>query len=160
MYVIIGGDIILREEDLVILLDTLKPATPQWKTVGLVLGFLDHELTIMERTPLLIPEGLTGYFREMLSQWLRWDPSNHPQPTLEALALALQSCGHEGLAVQLRPIFLQEKVINSANSGGDACTCMSLKPLCSSIITEFRHLASLDNEGFNTSKSSKDAIFI
>ena len=55
MYVIIGGDIILREENLAILLETIKPATPQWKAVGLALGFLDHELTIIERTPLLIP---------------------------------------------------------------------------------------------------------
>ena len=106
-----GGDTILREEDLVLLLETLKPATPQWKTVGLALGFLDHELTTIECTPLLIPEGVTGYFREMLSQWLRWAPLNHPWPTLEGLALALQRSGHEGLAVQLRPMFLQKKVL-------------------------------------------------
>jgi len=113
MYVIIGGDIILREEHLAILLETLKPATPQWKAVGLALGFLDHELTIIERTPLLIPEGPTGYFREMLSQLLRWAPPNHSWPTLKALQPALQQSGHEGLAVKLGQKFLQKKGIDS-----------------------------------------------
>ena len=113
---IVGGDIVLTEEDLAILLDWLKPATPQWKAVGLALGFLDHELTIIERTPLLIPEGLTGYFREMLSQWLKWAPPNHSWPTLKALQPALQSCGHEGLAVQLTRLFLKKKGIKPANS--------------------------------------------
>ena len=91
----------------------MKPATPHWKTVGLALGFLDHKLITIERTPLLIAEGLNGYFREMLSQWLKWAPPNHSQPTLEALALALQRSGHEGLAVHLRKKFLQEKGIDS-----------------------------------------------
>ena len=117
--------IILTEKDLVILLETLKPATPQWKAIGLALGFLDYELTTIERTPLLIPEGLTGYFREMLSQWLKWAPPNHSWPTLEALALALHSCGHEGLGVHLIPMFLQKKGIKPANSRGDVFTCTS-----------------------------------
>ena len=107
----VGGDIVLTEEDLSILSDLLKPATPQWKAVGLALGFLDHELTIIECTPLLIPEGLTGYFRELLSQWLTWPPPNHSWPTLEALQPALQNSGHEGLAVQLMRLFLKKKGI-------------------------------------------------
>ena len=111
MYVIIGGDIFLTEEDLSILLDSLKPATPKWRDAGLALGFLDHELATIEQKPLLIPEGPTGYFREMLSQWLKWAPPNRFWPTLEALQPALQSCGHEGLAVQLIPMFLQKKGI-------------------------------------------------
>ena len=110
---LLDGGIILTEKDLVNLLDTLKPATPQWKTVGFALGFLDHELIVIERTPMLIPEGLTGYFREMLSQWLKWAPPNHSSPILEALALALQRSGHEGLAVHLRQKFLPEKGIDS-----------------------------------------------
>ena len=111
MYVIIDGG--LTEEDLAILLGTLKPATPHWKTVGLALGFLDHVLTTIECTPLLIPEGSTGYFREMLSQWLRWAPPTHSWPTLKALELALQKSGHERLAVKLRQKFLQKKGIDS-----------------------------------------------
>ena len=115
-----GDDIILTERDLAILLESLKPATPHWKTVGLALEFLDYELTTIERTPMLIPEGLPGYFREMLSQWLRWAPPNHSWPTLEALELVLQRSGHEGLALQLRPMFLQKKGIKPAKSRGDA----------------------------------------
>ena len=107
--VTLGDGIILTEKDLSILLDSLKPATPHWKAVGLALGFLDHELITIEHTTLLIPEGLTGYFREMLSQWLKWAPPNHSWPTLEALRPALQSCGQEGLAVQLMPLFLKKK---------------------------------------------------
>ena len=124
MYVIVGGDIILTEKDLAILLDILKPATPQWKTVGLALGFLDHELTTIECKPLLIPEGVTGYFREMLSQWLRWAPPTHSWPTLKALQPALQRSSHEGLAVHLIPMFLQKNGIEPANSRKDACACM------------------------------------
>ena len=112
MHVVIGGDIILREENLAILLETLEPATPQWKAVGLALGFLDHELTIIECKPLLIAEGLTGYFREMLSQWLKWAPPNHSQPSLKALKPALQKSGHEELAVKLRQNFLWKKGID------------------------------------------------
>ena len=102
----------LREKDLVILLETLKPATPHWKTVRLALGFLDYELTAIECTPLLIQEGLTERDAEPC-QWLKWAPPNHSWLTLEALALALQRSGHEGLAVQLRQKFLQEKGIDS-----------------------------------------------
>jgi len=32
--------------------------------------------------PLLIPEGSPGYFKEMLIQWLKWAPPNHPPPTV------------------------------------------------------------------------------
>ena len=73
----------------------------------MALGFLNHKLTTIEGKPLLIPEGATGYFREMLSQWLRWAPPNHSWPTLEALQLALQRSGHENLAVSLIPEFIQ-----------------------------------------------------
>ena len=101
---LLGGDVILREKHLVILLETLKPATPHWKTVGLALGFLDHELTIIECKPLLIPEGVTGYFRDMLSQWLRCMPSIHSCPTLETLVAVLRNAGEEKTAK-----ILQEK---------------------------------------------------
>ena len=104
-----GGDIILSEQDLYILTEILRPAAPQWKILGLAFGFLNHELTIIECKPLLIPEGPPGYFREMLGQWLKWAPPNHSPPTVESLALTLQSSGHEDLAVKLRTSFLQRK---------------------------------------------------
>ena len=70
------------------------------RTCSWVLGPWTYYI-IIERTPLLIPERLTGYFREMLSQWLKWSPPNHSWPTLKSLELVLQRSGHEGLAVQL-----------------------------------------------------------
>ena len=87
-------------EDLHFLTEKLKPAAPQWKTVGLTLGFPYDELTIIEHKPMLIPEGDSGYFREMLSQWLKWAPPNHRWPTVGNLADAVQGSGHEGLAIQ------------------------------------------------------------
>ena len=106
---IVGGGITLTGQDLYILTEILRPATPQWKMVGLALGFLDYELATIEHKLLLIPEGPPGYFREMLSQWLKWAPPKHSSPTLESLAPALQSSGHEDLAAKLRMSFLQRK---------------------------------------------------
>lgn len=105
----LDGDVILTEQDLHILTKILRPAAPQWKAVGLAIGFPNHELAILECNPLLISEGVTGFFRDMLSQWLKWAPPNHPSPTLEGLVPALQGSGHEDLVVQLRRTFLQKK---------------------------------------------------
>ena len=69
--------------------------------MGLALGFLNHELTTIESKPLLVSEGTTGYLRELLSQWLKWAPPNHRSPTIKSLGDALQSSGHESLAVDL-----------------------------------------------------------
>ena len=98
--VALGSGIALTGQNLHFLTEILKPAAPQWKAVGLALGFLDHELTTIEHKPMLIPEGDTGYFREMLSQWLKWAPPIHLWPTVENLTVAVRSSGHEGLAIQ------------------------------------------------------------
>ena len=97
----------MKLEDLATLLDILKPASGAWKGIGLALGFLDYQLNTIEHKPLLIPEGDTGFFKEMMSQWLRWALPNHSWPTLEALQLALQKSEHENLAVNLIPEFIQ-----------------------------------------------------
>ena len=94
----------------------MRPAAPQWQTIGGALGFLDSDLTIIQNTPMLIPEGPTGYFRQMLSQWLNWAPPNHLWPTLGALEAALRSSGHESLAFQLRSLFLQQKGMKGSGS--------------------------------------------
>ena len=107
--VTLGGGKTLTGQDLFILTEILRPAAPQWKTVGLALGFPDYELATIEQKPLLIPEGPLGYFREMLSQWLKWAPPNHSLPTLESLVPALRSSGHEDLTVKLRTAFLRKK---------------------------------------------------
>ena len=101
MLLLVLGDQMLTEQNLHILTEILKPAAPQWKTIGLALGFLDYELNTIEQKPPLITEGLPGYFREMLNQWLKWAPPNHSSPTLENLALVLRRSGHENLAVTL-----------------------------------------------------------
>ena len=87
----------------------MRPAAPQWRTIGGSLGILDSDLGIIQHKPALIQEGTTGYLREMLSQWLKWASPNHPSPTLEALVVALQNIGHESLAVNLKSMFLQRK---------------------------------------------------
>ena len=99
----------LTAQDLHILTLIMKPAAAKWKTIGDALGFLDSDLTLIQHSPMLIPEGPTGYFREMLSQWLKWAPPNHPWPTLGALENALRTSGQESLALQLRLNFLQKE---------------------------------------------------
>ena len=98
----------LRERDLAGLTHTLKGAEAKWMTIGLALGFLDDELTIIQHKPLLIPEGVTGYFRDLLSRWLKWAPPNHRWPTLEALATALNEAGEEGRAYDLKQLYLAQ----------------------------------------------------
>ena len=105
----LGGDVILSVPDLYSLTQILRSAAPDWKTVGMALGFPKHEHDIIECNRMLALEGVTGYFREMLSQWLKWAPPNHVSPTVENLAHALQSSGHEDLAVELQKKFLRKK---------------------------------------------------
>ena len=54
------SDTVLAEQDLHILTEILRPAAPQWKTIGLHLGFLFHELMTIEHKPLLIPQATSG----------------------------------------------------------------------------------------------------
>ena len=96
-------------KDLHTLTSILKAAAPQWKTIGGALGFENYNLTIIQRRPLLIPEGVTGYFREMLSQWLKWAPPNNDWPTITALEGAVRDSGHESLAYNFREQFLLKK---------------------------------------------------
>lgn len=91
--------------DLAILLDLLRSAVPNWRNVGVYLGFTISELNIIERRPLLIPEGCSGYFREMLAQWLKWAPPNHPLPSVRDLASALRRAREEVTAFHLEMIF-------------------------------------------------------
>ena len=99
----------MTDKDLFVLLQILEPATPKWKTIGLALGFLYDQLTVIEQKPTLIPEGDSGYICDMLNQQLKWAPPKHDWPTVTALATALQNCQQESLAVNLRAKFIQEK---------------------------------------------------
>jgi len=80
-------------------------AVPHWRNVGVHLGFRSRELDVIERMPLLIPEGCPGFFREMLSQWLKWAPPNHPPPTVLNLASALRRTGEEATALHMEIAF-------------------------------------------------------
>ena len=51
--------------------------------------------------PLLLPGGVNGFLREMLSQWLKWAPPEHKLPTKECLAAALRYVGEEKIAHDL-----------------------------------------------------------
>jgi len=99
------GKGILGEGDLPNLLVLLRNAVPHWRNVGVYLEFGSSELDAIERMPLLIPEGCPGCFREMLSQWLKWYPPNHPPPTVHNLASALRRIGEEATAFQLESDF-------------------------------------------------------
>ena len=105
----LGDNVTLSEQDLHNLTKIMRPATPQWRTIGGSLGFPDSDLEIIQHSPSLFPEGPPGYFREMLSQWLKWAPPKHPWPTLKALSVALQSSGHECLAFNLALFYVQRK---------------------------------------------------
>jgi len=103
------GGVILTEKDLYGLTDILRAAAPKWREIGGTLGILDSDLSNIHHNLGLLLEGPSGYFREMLSQWLKWAPPNHDWPTVEALTLALQRNGHEDLAANLRSLTLQKK---------------------------------------------------
>ena len=77
--------------------------------IGWALGVLDSELKTIAHNPLLIAGGVPSYFKEMLSQWLKWAPPHHLQLMLEALVAAVQSRGHESLATNLKLRFKQKK---------------------------------------------------
>lgn len=99
---------ILSNRNLASLLGLLRDAAPCWKDLGLYLGFRNIELEIIERKPMLIHDGCPGYLREMLSQWLKWAPPNHPLPTVLTLALALRKAGEDSVALHLETVFRGE----------------------------------------------------
>ena len=92
----------LTEDDLFHLTDMLRPAAPKWLEIGGTLGIANSDLTIIENHPMLIPKGVPGYFREMLSTWLKWAPPNHSWPTIQDLVDSVRRSGHEDRAVKLQ----------------------------------------------------------
>ena len=124
---LLGSDTIVVERDLLNLLTIVGGAATQWKTVGTLLGLLNSELATIEQKPLLISEGSTGYFREMLSQWLKQGPPTHDWPSIGSLVSALRNAGEERMAHDL-----QEKY--SLKSG----RCTSLSNTLESILLLFQ----------------------
>ena len=89
------------------ILKSIMEGAAELKTIGDTLGFLETDLTLVQQSHMLIPQGSKGFFREMLSKWLKWGHPNHCWPTLEALENALQSSGQESLA--FKPSSLQKE---------------------------------------------------
>lgn len=71
------------------LLTELSKIAYKWKEIGLALGFESGHLSNIQHSPLLIVEGVIGYLRELIQQWLAWTPPDHDFPTLSALNEAL-----------------------------------------------------------------------
>ena len=88
---------ILTEMDLKNILIAVQDIAFRWYDIGIHLEFLDGEL----KMPLLLPEGVNGFLREMLSLWLKRAPPKHQLPTIECLAVALRSVGQEKIAHDL-----------------------------------------------------------
>ena len=96
----------MAERDLLNLLTIISGAATQWKIVGTLLGLLKSELATIEQRPLLISEGSTGYFREMLRQWLKRGPPKHEWPSIGSLVSALRNAGEERMAHDLQEKYL------------------------------------------------------
>lgn len=103
------NEMLLSETDLPLLFGSTQCAVSKWKQIGLSLGFKDFELAAIEENPLLMPEGSIGYFKEMLSCWLKWAPPKHNWPTFGTLAAAFQSNSYEHIVEKLKLNFLQQQ---------------------------------------------------
>ena len=84
-------DKVLSIWDLHGLLTLLAHAATKWRFIGLALCFSDPHLDIIAHKLTNVVGGPLECFRDMLSQWLRWGPPDHDQPTVNALATALRA---------------------------------------------------------------------
>ncbi len=88
----------LSEADLADILTVVKDAAYTWYDIGIYLEFSNGKLKAIKSHPLLIPEGVSGYLREMLTEWLK---GTHKLPTKEFLAHALRKVGEKRIAQDL-----------------------------------------------------------
>ena len=89
----------LKEEDLGFLMEILMDVAPSWEALGIFLGLKNSQIKCIRQHPILATEGVHGYFRELLGEWLKRGP---PFSTDEQLASALSKAGEHRLARQLR----------------------------------------------------------
>lgn len=89
---------VLGKESLDDIFSITKEASSDWKRIGLGLRLSTDTIRDIERTPVLIVEGPTGYYQEVLRQWLLKDD---PKPTVGELAAALNKVGRETEALEL-----------------------------------------------------------
>ena len=82
----------MSEKDIVNLMRLLQSYSSKWNPIGLNLGFTSHELDTISSMSRLFNMAPVSYLQELLSQWVQWPTTEHPNnPTLEALCSALQS---------------------------------------------------------------------
>ena len=84
-------DKVLSIWDLHGLLTLLAHAATKWRFIGLALCFSDPHLETIAQKLTFVVGGPLECFRDMLSQWLRWGPPDHDQPTVNALSTALRA---------------------------------------------------------------------
>ena len=84
--------VMLGEKDLVKLMRLLQSYSYKWNPIGLSLEFTQHELNTIFGMPKLLVGAPVSYLQELLSQWVQWPTTDHPNhPTLEVLCAALRS---------------------------------------------------------------------
>lgn len=105
------SDIRLYTRDLANLCTVLRGVAVKWLDIGLQLGMSIDDLDTIKANPLLIVEGVRGYLRAMLKEWLHSTPSaSHTQyPNLDAVITALRTpcVGESRLASNLKEEFLK-----------------------------------------------------
>ena len=83
---------IMRPSDLLRLRDLLCSHSPRWFDIGIGLGFLPDELTLIRNNLALLLGAPVSHLDELLIQWIKWPTEIHPhKPTLMALCEALKS---------------------------------------------------------------------
>ena len=70
----------------------LQQHSPKWNPIGLSLGFTTPELNTISCMITLLTGAPVSYLQELLSQWVQWPTTDHPNhPTVRALCTALRS---------------------------------------------------------------------
>ena len=82
----------LSGKDIVNLVRLLQTYSYKWNPIGLSLGFTPHELCTISCMVTLLTGAPVSYLQELLSQWVQWPTTDHPNhPTLRALCTVLRS---------------------------------------------------------------------
>ena len=96
---------VLDTDDFRIIRRLLRPATSNWKGIGIELKFSMAELDEIEADVRRVQDR----FARMLSKWLNRAPPHHDLPTIEDLAEALRREDQENLAHSLSRKFKRAK---------------------------------------------------
>ena len=106
----------MTERDIAALLNLMHNFSYKWNEIGLGLGFVQSELTLISSNPSLFMSAPASFLRRLLSQWVQWPTKEHPtKPTLKALCEALRGSlvGLGRLAEQV------ERELKCSNDGKD-----------------------------------------